>query len=84
LRALFSNGPHDGHHQQSGDDMKKLMIAAVAAGTLALGFAAVPADAAVRIGIGPGGVHVGVGHRKHCKSVKVWRHGHSHWVKKCW
>jgi len=72
--------------------MKKVLFAALTAGVLS--FSMAPAvDAAVRVGIGPGGVHVGVGpgwhghprwHHQHCKKVKVWRHGHARWVKKCW
>lgn len=64
--------------------MKKIILAAFTASVLGLGFGAVSADAAVRIGIGPNGLHVGVGHHHHCKQIKVWHHGHPSWVKKCW
>ena len=65
--------------------MKKIILAAMTAGVIGLGFASMPAEAALRIGIGPHGVHVGVGPGHRCKMVQVWRHGHpAGWARRCW
>lgn len=67
--------------------IRKTLIAAAAAATLALGLggATAPAQAAkFGIYVEVPGFHGYRGHRHwHCHVRKVWRHGHWRWVKRC-
>ena len=60
--------------------MKKLILAAVAAASLAAVSAAVPASAATVLRVGPHGVAVGVTHHRHYHRRFYYdRFHHRHW-----
>ena len=69
-----------------------IAIAAAAALTFGIGAPSAPAEAGVTIQIGTPGFYYGGGHRyrhhgyrhRHCKWVRVWKHGHLYKVRSCY